>query len=140
MVTSIGLLTIIAMIITSLTIILLPLVALALIPLGFAWLFGIIAIGQEIGERFAGAIRRDWEPVLTTGLGTFGLMFIVGSIQALDNFSSWLTCFTWIVPLFVGLLGIGAVVMTQFGGKQVQGPGTSVVPSPAGQGEIPPAS
>jgi hypothetical protein len=38
------------------------------------------------------------------------------------------------------LLGIGAVVMTQFGGKQVQGPGTSVVPSPAGQGEIPPAS
>jgi cytoskeletal protein CcmA (bactofilin family) len=140
MTTGIGLLTVIALIISAITIILLPIVILSLLPLFFAWLFGISAIGQEIGERFAGAIRKDWAPVLTTGLGTFGLMFIVGSIQALDDFLWLLACFAWIVPLFVGIMGIGAVVMTQFGAKQVQGPGTSVVPPPAGQGEVPPAS
>ena len=139
MTTSIGLLTIVALVLSALTLILAPFAVLGLIPLGFAWLFGVIAIGQEVGERFSKALRQDWAPVLTTGLGTFILMFIVGSIQALNNLSWVVGCFTWVVPVFVGLLSIGAVVITRFGARPVQGPGMSVYISPADSGQEPPA-
>ncbi|HKJ37833.1 MAG TPA: polymer-forming cytoskeletal protein [Anaerolineales bacterium] len=140
MTTGIGLLTIVAIGVVAVTIILLPFAALSLIPLGFAWLFGVIAIGQEIGERFAKALRQEWAPVLATGLGTFMLMFIVGFIQSLNEFSWVVGCFTWIVPVFVGLLAIGAVVITRFGGRQVPGPGVSVYTPPADANQVPPAS
>jgi len=102
--------------------------------------FGVIAIGQEIGERFAKALRQEWAPVLATGLGTFMLMFIVGFVQSLNEFSWVAGCFTWIVPVFVGLLAIGAVVITRFGGRQVPGPGVSVYTPPADENQISPAS
>ena len=140
MTAGIGLLTIVAIAVVAVTIILLPFAALSLIPLGFAWLFGVIAIGQEIGERFAKAIRQEWAPVLTTGLGTFLLMFIVGFIQSLNDLSWVVGCFTWVVPAFVGLLAIGAVVITRFGGRQAPGPGMTVYTSPTETGQAPPAS
>ena len=141
MTTSIGLLTIVALFVTGVTIILLPVALLGLIPLGFAWLFGVIAVGQEVGERFAKALRQEWAPVLTTGLGTFILMLVVGSIQALNDLSWVVGCFTWVVPVFIGLLGIGAVVITRFGSKPVPSPALSVAYAPqTDDGQIPPAS
>ena len=140
MTTSIGLLTIIALFVVAITIILLPIAVLGLIPLGFAWLFGVIAIGQEIGERFAKALRQDWAPVLTTGLGTFALMLVVGSIQALNGLSWVVGCFTWILPVFIGLLAVGAVVITRFGAMPVQSPAMSVYTPPTDNEQIPPAS
>ena len=131
MTTGIGLLTIIALFVMAITIILLPVAVLGLIPLGFAWLFGVIAIGQEVGERFAKALDQDWAPVLTTGLGTFIVMFIVGFIQSLNELSWVVGCFTWVVPAFVGLLAVGSVVITRFGGIQVTGPGMTVYSPPA---------
>jgi len=85
MTSSIGLLTIVALLLVALTIILLPFAVLGLFPLALAWFFGVIAIGQEIGVRFAKAIRQDWAPVITTGLGTFILVFLVSSIQSIND-------------------------------------------------------
>ena len=112
-----------------------------LLALAFAWLFGIVALGQEIGTRFAKASSQDWAPVIATGLGTFTLMFIIaGSFQALDNIPWFLGCFIWVLPVLVGLLAIGAVVITRFGAIQATGPGMNVLTPPVDAGQAPPAS
>ena len=140
MTTSIGLLTIVVMIIAAFTIILLPVVLLGLIPLAFAWLFGIISMGQEVGDRFARAIKQNWTPVVTTGVGTFVLVFIVASIQSLNSLAPFLACVTWVFPVLIGLLAIGAVVVTRFGTRSVQGPGLTTYTPPAGSDNTPPAA
>ncbi|HJS18843.1 MAG TPA: hypothetical protein VJ785_08840, partial [Anaerolineales bacterium] len=140
MTTSIGLLTIVIMIIAAFTLILLPVVLLGLIPLAFAWLFGVISIGQEIGDRFARAIRQDWTPVITTGVGTFVLVFIIASIQSLNHLAPFMACVTWVIPVLVGFLAIGAVVVTRFGGRPVQTPALTVYSPPTDPGQAPPAS
>ena len=140
MTTSIGLLTIVVLIVAALTLILLPLVGLSLIPLGFAWLFGVISIGQEIGERLARALRQDWQPVITTGVGTFVLVFIVASVQSLNHLLPFMGCVTWIFPALVGLLAVGAVVITRFGTRSVQAPALTVYTPPTDSGPVPPAA
>jgi hypothetical protein len=140
MTTSIGLLTFVVLFIAAITIILIPVVLLSLIPLAFAWLFGVISIGQEIGDRFARAIRQDWTPAIATGAGTFVLVFIVASIQSLNSLAPFLACVTWVIPVLVGFLAIGAVVITRFGVRPIQGPGMTVYTPPADPGQVPPAS
>jgi len=135
----VGLLTIVALFVVAVTIILLPVAVLSLIPLGFAWLFGVIAIGQEVGERFAKALQQEWAPILATGLGTFIIIFVVGFIQSLSELSWVVGCFTWIVPAAVGLLAIGAVVTTRFGGQAVHSPAMNVYIPPADSGQAPPS-
>lgn len=143
MTTSIGLLTIVVLVVAALTLILLPLVGLSLIPLAFAWLFGVISIGQEIGERLARALRQEWQPVITTAVGTFVLVFIVASIQSLNHLLPFMACVTWILPALVGLLAVGAVVITRFGTRPVQAHALTVYappPPPSEPGELPPAA
>jgi hypothetical protein len=140
MTTSIGLLTFVVLFIAAITIILIPVVLLSLIPLAFAWLFGVISIGQEIGDRFSRAIRQPWTPVIATGVGTFVLVFIVASIQSLNSLAPFLACVTWVIPVLVGFLAIGAVVITRFGIRPIQGPGLTVYTSPTDSGQVPPAS
>jgi len=130
---SIGLLSVIVAIALFLTVI--PLVALV-----FAWLFGMVAIGKEVGERLSKAIQQDWAMVLNAGLGTFLLMFVVGSIQAVGDFSWIVGCFTWVIPAVIGLLAVGSVVVTRFGAQTVQGPARSVYNPPTDAGQAPPAS
>jgi hypothetical protein len=113
---------------------------LGLIPLGFAWLFGTIALGQEIGDRFAKAVNHEWAPVLTTGLGTFILVFLVSSVQAANDLLPFLACVTWVIPAVVGLMAIGSVVITRFGAIPIQGPGMIVYTPPANSGGVPPSS
>lgn len=143
MTTSIGLLTIVVLIVAALTLILLPLVGLSLIPLAFAWLFGVVSIGQEIGERLAKALGQVWQPVVTTGLGTFVLVFIVASFQSLNHLLPFMACVTWIVPVLVGLLAVGAVVITRFGTRPIQAPALANYQPPAppaGPADLPPAA
>jgi hypothetical protein len=140
MTTSIGLLTVVVLIIAAFTLILLPLVGLSLIPLAFAWLFGVISIGQEIGERLARALRQDLQPVVTTGLGTFVLVFIIASVQSLNHLLPFMACVTWILPALVGLLAVGAVVITRFGTRPVQVPALTVYSPPTDSGTVPPAA
>lgn len=131
MVGGVGLLSVIAGAALFLTVI--PVVALV-----FAWLFGIVAMGKEVGERLARALRQNWEMVVSAGLGTFLLMFVVGSIQAVNNFSWVIGCFTWIIPAAIGLLAIGSVVVTRFGAQAVQSPVRGVFSPPADAGQAPP--
>jgi hypothetical protein len=46
----------------------------------FAWLFGVVALGSQVGERFSKAVNQVWSPVLTVGFGTFLLMLVGGAI------------------------------------------------------------
>jgi hypothetical protein len=93
-----------------------------LIPL--AWLFGIVALGQEVGERFTKAINQIWAPVLSTGFGTFLLLLVGGFIGLIP-------CIGWLLPFLVGLVAVGGVVTTWFGTRTAPGiPTTSQVQVP----------
>jgi hypothetical protein len=109
---SIGLLTAIvapiAVIILAVTILLIPVALAAVILLALAWLFGVVALGMEVGDRFTKAIHRTWEPVLSTGAGTFLLGLAVGLVNQVP-------CVGWLAPIIVGLVGLGAAVSTLFG-------------------------
>lgn len=130
---SIGLLSFIVAIALFLTVI--PVIALV-----FAWLFGMVAIGKEVGERLSKAMQQNWAMAINAGLGTFLLMFVVGSIQAVGDFSWIVGCFTWVIPAVIGLLAIGSVVVTRFGAQTVQSPARSVYNPPTDVGQAPPAS
>jgi hypothetical protein len=141
MVSSMGLLTIVVMVLLGITIIFLPFVLLGLIPLALAWLFGVIALGQEVGDRLAKAMRQDWAPVLTTGIGTFIIVFLVTFVESLNSLLPFLACVTWVLPVLIGLAAIGAVVTTRFGSRPVQMATVPVaVASTPSADDIPPAA
>jgi hypothetical protein len=108
----------IALVILSITIVLIlvtiPLAFLYVILVLLAWLFGVIALGQEVGERFAKAINQVWAPVLSTGFGTFLLLLIIGLMELIP-------CVGWIPSALVALVGIGATAMTWFGSRNPPG-------------------
>lgn len=131
---SFGLLTIIASPVTILvmiaTVILIPVALLVIfILLPAIWLFGLVAIGQEVGERFTKAINQTWPPVLTTGFGTFLFLLVSGLFGLIP-------CFGWLLSFFLSMIAIGGVVMTYFGTRPA--PGKSL--SPAQVVDVPPAS
>ncbi len=115
---SFGLLTIvvapIAIIILAVTILLIPVALIVALVLPLGWLFGMVALGQEVGERFTKAINQTWAPVLTTGLGTFLLVLVVGLVGMIP-------CFGWLASFLVSLIAIGAVAMTVFGTRSAPG-------------------
>jgi hypothetical protein len=99
----------------------------------FAWLFGVVAMGSEVGERFTKSINQTWSPVLTIGFGTFMLMLVGGAIGLVP-------CLGGIILFLVGMVGIGGAVMTWFGIRQPQVPAMTVYTPPADTGQVPPAS
>ena len=133
----VGLLTVlvapIAVVILSITIILIPIAFVGVLLLVFAWLFGVIALGQEVGERFTRSINQTWAPVLTTGFGTFLLMLVGGALGLIP-------CVGWLAPAAMGLLGVGAVALTWFGSRVAPARVMAVSTPPTDVGQIPPAS
>jgi hypothetical protein len=129
---SFGLLTVVlapfALAILALTIILIPVVILAAAGLAIAWLFGVIAIGYEVGERFTKAINQTWAVPLVAGFGTLLLMLVIGGIGMVP-------CVGWLAPFLVALLGIGGVVLTVFGTRSYP----LVAPTPAPPSDEAPA-
>ena len=112
MVGSIGLLTVfvapVAVVILAITLILIPVALAAVILLVLAWLFGVVALGMVVGDRMTQASHRDMEPVFSAGLGTLVLAIVVSTAQHVP-------CVGWIAPALVGLVGLGAAVITMFG-------------------------
>jgi hypothetical protein len=90
------------MVVTIILILAVPFLALGLF---LAWLFGLIAIGLEVGERFTRSIGQSWSPTLTAGFGTFLLVLIAQGIGLVP-------CVGWTVPFVIGATGVGAVVLT----------------------------
>jgi len=115
-----------AILIMAITLILIPVALIVVFIIPLAWLFGIIALGQEVGERFTNAINQTWAPVLATGFGTF-LLLLVGGFVGL------IPCVGWLLPFLVGLIAVGGVAMTWFGTRSTPGAMTSQI-------EVPPVS
>jgi cytoskeletal protein CcmA (bactofilin family) len=92
-----------------------PLIIVISLALSMAAVFGWIAIGLEIGERFTKAIHQEWHPALAAGLGTFALTLICSALTGIPV----LNCIGWLVPFVLGLAALGAVVMTRFGTRSV---------------------
>ena len=117
------------------TLILIPVAVLVLflgaLALALAWLFGMIALGNEVGERFTQSINQNWAPVLTAGFGTFLLMLVGGAIGQIP-------CVGWLFTFLVGLVGIGAAVLTRFGTRPVQGVAVTAITAAPNTDQAPP--
>lgn len=107
------------------------------ILVSFAWLFGVVAMGSEVGDRFTKAINQTWSPVLSVGFGTFLLMIGGGAIGMIP-------CLGWFILLLLGMVAVGAAVMTWFGIRPSQMPAMPVIAAPSNSSssseQIPPAS
>jgi len=88
-----------------------PFALLGTFVLWIAWGFGIIVIGFEIGKRLAQLLKADWAIPVSAGVGTFALTLGLNGIGAL------VPCVGWMAPATVGLVGLGAVLLTRFGGR-----------------------
>ena len=110
-----GLLTVVVapvvLILVAITIIGIPISMLAALALAVTWAFGMIALGSEVGRRLAKAFKADWALPLSAGLGTFLLVSIVNGTGAL------IPCIGWILGFVVGIVGLGAVLLTRFGSQ-----------------------
>ena len=124
-----GLLTIvlapIALLLLTVTLILIPVALVAVVALFAAGVFGWIAIGYEIGQRFTAAIHQNWHPAFSAGLGVFSLTLVANALTGIPV----LNCVGWLVPFLVLVAGLGAVLMTRFGVQAVLAP-AAVVPAP----------
>lgn len=129
-----GLLTVIVVpvvvVLMAVTLILIPVSLLVVfLVMPAVWVFGMVAIGQEVGNRFTRAINQSWAPVLATGFGTFLLMLIIGLVDMIP-------CVGWLPSFLVTLIGIGGVAMTWFGTRNPPG----YMPVPVATEDIPPTS
>ncbi len=98
-----------ALALIGITIIGIPVSLVGALLLFLAWGFGVIAVGMEVGKRLAHAFKQEWALAVSAGLGTFLLTLVVNSINAV------IPCFGWIAPALVGMIGLGAVLLTVFG-------------------------
>jgi hypothetical protein len=82
-----------------------PFGLLVLLSLVVAWIFGWIALGRMTGEKVLEAIKvREILPIVAVVVGILVLTIV-----------SFVPVIGWLVGLFIGLLGLGAVVLTRFG-------------------------
>jgi hypothetical protein len=120
-----------AVVILAVTLILIPVALAAVLLLVLAWLFGVVALGLLIGDRVASSLRNRMEPVISAGVGTLILALVV-------NTAHLVPCVGWLAPLLVGLLALGAAVVTMFGTRPMRPMGppapvsaaADVLPSP----------
>jgi len=92
------------------TICLIPAVLLGLVLLGVLLLFGWVACGLEVGKRLGGLFKQEWTAPISAGVGTFVLTLVIGGMGKI-----W--CIGWIFPTIVALVGLGAAILTRFGGQ-----------------------
>ena len=98
--------------IIGITIIGIPISLLAALILLTGWCFGIIAAGVEVGRRLASAFRQEWALPVSAAVGAFLLTIVTNSVDAV------VPCVGWVLSFLVGLLGLGAVILTRFGTSQ----------------------
>jgi hypothetical protein len=125
-----GLLTLIAtpitLVLLAITIILIPVVVVVVLALFVAVVFGWIAIGYEVGQRFTTAIHQNWHPSFSAGLGVFVLTLMANALTGIPV----LNCVGWLVPFLLTLAGLGAIIMTRFGTQAIVAPAANVPAAP----------
>ncbi len=105
----------IAMILITLTIILIPVTFLAGIVFAMAILYGWIAVGNVLGARVAGMFHSEWAIPFSSGIGTLLIGLVVGCL-GLIPIVGWL--FTFMISLILVVIGLGAVVSSRFGSSK----------------------
>ena len=96
-------------IILSLTICLIPVVALTGVAFVIAILVGWLTLGYEVGKFMATSIfKTTWHPVLTAVLGNLVLYLLARGMWMIP-------CLGWTVVILVALFGLGTTVVTLFG-------------------------
>jgi len=93
----------------AITILLIPVSLIVVVAAVLAWMFGLIALGLEVGKRLALFFKQEWAPPASAGAGTFILMMVLNGLQVT------LPCVGWVFPALAGMLGLGAVLITRFG-------------------------
>lgn len=126
----------IVLVLIALTILLIPLSLLGILLLVIAWAYGMVALGSELGNRFAGIFKSEWHPALSAGAGTLLLMLFVNGLWAA------IPCLGWIPMILLSFLGLGGVLLTRFG-RQPYPPSTlpaikEIIPSSEQQPLNPP--
>lgn len=98
----------------SVTVILIPLTIPAIILLSLALvlglLFGLIAVGADVGRRMMKGFKQNWSSTLQVAIGSFSLAFVLGLLSI--GLWSFLGGLLWTV---VGAVGLGSVLLTRFG-------------------------
>jgi len=97
-----------ALIITIITLVLPPVILLVVI---FGYVFGWVALGFHLGKGLANTLNADWSRLMQGALGTFLLSLAAG-------FVAWIPCVGWLAGLGLGMVGLGAVLLTRFGTLQ----------------------
>jgi hypothetical protein len=95
----------------AVTIICIPFSLIILLVFWIAWLVGMIGLGKELGNRIEKLSKQSWAPMITLCIGVFAITFIV------NGFALAVPFFGWVVKILVGILGLGAVVLTRFGSQ-----------------------
>lgn len=103
----------VGIILLAVTLILSPIAFLGFLLAALGWFLGVLALGLETGRRLTELFGQSWSLPITAGVGTFVLVLIVNGISTLTP------CIGWVIPFTVGLVGFGAVILTQFGLKEV---------------------
>jgi len=101
----------VVLVLLAITICLIPVSILGGLLLALAWAFGLVALGLEVGKRISGIFNREWHPAIAAGAGMLVLMLLLSGLETL------IPCVGWIPKALAGFLGLGAVLLTQFGMK-----------------------
>jgi hypothetical protein len=93
----------------AITILLIPVSFLGFLLLALMVVFGWIALGLEVGQRMAQSLfKTEWTLPVAAGLGTLVLTLVVDGIGQIP-------CVGWTIPALVGMVSLGAVLLTRFG-------------------------
>ncbi len=96
-------------VILSLTICLIPVVALSGLAFAIALLVGWLALGYELGKRMASSIfKTTWHPVLTAVLGNLVLYLLARLLWIIP-------CLGWTLVILTALFGLGMAIVTLLG-------------------------
>ncbi len=117
----VGCLTILVLLIMAITIILLPVSLLGFLVLGIAVLFGWLALGLLLGRQLAVWLNQPWSDPINAGAGTLVLSLLVSLMNIIP-------CIGWTGSALVGLVALGAVVLSRFGTQIYPPPYSSTAP------------
>lgn len=102
---------ILASVFLTLTIICIPFSILILLAFLVAWLVGTISLGRELGIRMEKLFNQRWTRWVSLGVGVFCLTLF------LNAFTLAIPVIGWLFKIFVGAVGLGAVILTRFGSQ-----------------------
>ena len=104
-----------ALLALTITIILIPVAFLAGLLILVAILYGWIALGLEVGERFTKMLNWNFPLPLSAGFGTLLLTLVSASVGLIP-------CIGWMMPFLIAMLALGGVIISRFGSQTVLKP------------------